>query len=86
MLKADVLQARHGPSMLLETLRWDPAAGFWLLDWHLHRLERSAGYFDFRYEHDEVTRALSDAVEGFAEDRLVRLTLERSGPGGCVGG
>lgn len=79
MLKADVLQTRHDPRVLLETLRWDPGAGFWLLDGHLRRLEGSAGYFGFRYGHAEVVRALSSAVDGFGEERLVRLTLERSG-------
>ena len=78
-LKADVLEAPHSPDALLESLRWDPGAGFWLLDRHLDRLEGSARYFGFRCDRAEITASLAGMVEGVAEERLVRLTLQRSG-------
>jgi para-aminobenzoate synthetase/4-amino-4-deoxychorismate lyase len=84
-LKARVLDAgslaRPWPDRfeLLETLRWEPAAGFALVAEHLARLEGSAAYFDFRYDRGAVTAALERAVAGAAEPLRVRLTLDRRG-------
>lgn len=64
---------------LIETLRWQPQAGFVRLDRHLARLGASAAGFDFDYDADAVTSVLEDAV-GQASDTLrVRLLLSRHG-------
>ena len=46
LLKARVLTAQRPEFSLLESLRWRPGEGFWLLDEHLQRLQGSAAYFD----------------------------------------
>ena len=74
--------ARRAPNdlRLLETLLWEPDAGWFLLDGHLGRLAKSAAYFGFRFDADEVRRSL-DAAASPAPPRphRVRLTVGRAG-------
>lgn len=62
---------------LVETIRWTPGEGPWLLDRHLARLADSAAYFDF--ELDEV--GIWAAIGELREDgpRRLRLVVEQSG-------
>jgi para-aminobenzoate synthetase / 4-amino-4-deoxychorismate lyase len=39
-------------------MRWQPGAGFFLLPDHLQRLQRSAGYFGFPFNLDEIHQTL----------------------------
>ncbi len=80
LLKAAVLGRRPAAFELLETLRWTPGEGFFLLERHLERLAASAGYFDFEYRAGDVRAALADAAEiaGDAPKRI-RLLLGRDG-------
>jgi len=65
---------------LLETLRWEAGDGFFLLDGHLERLARSAAYFGFRCEVEEVrARLLAAAASATSGVWRVRLTLGRDG-------
>ena len=54
MIKARVLKRRRPPVTLLETMRWDPGTGIWLLDRHLNRLRSSARYFDIAVPEAEI--------------------------------
>jgi para-aminobenzoate synthetase/4-amino-4-deoxychorismate lyase len=63
---------------LLETMRWEPAAGFWLLDGHLGRIAASAAHFGFPFDRAEAVRALHAGVSGGAPLR-VRLLAARDG-------
>ncbi|HEU0055260.1 MAG TPA: aminodeoxychorismate synthase component I, partial [Longimicrobium sp.] len=58
--------ATHAPHdfRLLETLLWEPGEGYFLLDGHLERLSRSAAYFGFRCDRDEVVAALERSAGG----------------------
>ena len=65
---------------LLETLLWEPGAGWFLLDRHLERLEASAEYFGFAFSAGAVSEALAGAAAGFpAVAQRVRLRLDRAG-------
>jgi para-aminobenzoate synthetase/4-amino-4-deoxychorismate lyase len=65
---------------LLETLRWTPRNGYFLLHEHLDRLQSSADYFDFQHERITVERALSELAATFGESsRRVRLLMDRNG-------
>ena len=75
LLKAAVLGRRPQDVQLLETLRWTPSAGFFVLDRHLARLEASARYFDVPCWRADVTRALDEAVQGRTVAQRVRLLL-----------
>lgn len=75
LLKARFLVDAEEPLRLIETLRWEPAAGFHLLERHLARLAASAGYFGFLFDDKSVRRALAGSVAGADGLRRVRLTL-----------
>lgn len=68
------------PLELLETLRWTPADGFFLLEEHLFRAERSAAYFRIPLDLARVRDALLAAAAGFsAEAQRVRLVIGDGG-------
>jgi para-aminobenzoate synthetase/4-amino-4-deoxychorismate lyase len=62
---------------LIETLRWDPGTGFFLLDGHLWRLEQSARRFGFAYDRRSAVEALQRVSA--SEPLRVRMTLARDG-------
>jgi 4-amino-4-deoxychorismate lyase len=63
---------------LIETLRWEPGAGFLRLDRHLARLERSARELGFVFAKPAVEKALEPLGESTGPLR-VRLTLAVDG-------
>ncbi|MHB8769857.1 MAG: aminodeoxychorismate synthase component I [Syntrophales bacterium] len=69
---------------LLETLRWTPAEGYFLLPRHLERLQRSARHFGYRYDEALINAALAEAagLPGTGEQR-VRLRLFADGTAEC---
>lgn len=79
VLKASVLGRRPVPFDLLETLRWTPQEGFFLLERHLERLESSARYFGISCWRDDVRRALESALARQPEAQRVRLLLGQDG-------
>ena len=64
---------------LLETLRWTPGSGFYLLERHLIRLEQSARYFGFTCSPIRVREALARAVGASDHSLRVRLLVGRDG-------
>jgi para-aminobenzoate synthetase/4-amino-4-deoxychorismate lyase len=66
---------------LIETMRWSVEGGLWLLDYHLERLLRSARYFGFTCDLNQIRDALNAAVEALdpAQRWRVRLGLARDG-------
>jgi para-aminobenzoate synthetase/4-amino-4-deoxychorismate lyase len=78
-LKAALLVERRPEFDLLETIRWDPAHGFWWLDEHLERLAASAHYFGFTVDEPRIREALAAAIAGDTVARAVRVTVGRTG-------
>jgi branched-subunit amino acid aminotransferase/4-amino-4-deoxychorismate lyase len=64
---------------LLETLRWTPQEGWYLLERHLARLEGSARHFGFAYRLTEIRAALETAVVPADRPQRVRLLLAGNG-------
>jgi branched-subunit amino acid aminotransferase/4-amino-4-deoxychorismate lyase len=64
---------------LLETLRWTPVEGFFILERHLDRLRASAEYFGFPCSDDRVREALHEAVRSSDRAQRVRLLLAEDG-------
>ena len=65
---------------LLETIRWAPDEGFFLLDYHLRRLQGSARYFGFRWSRGGLLEQLQQVVANrTAQAHRVRVLLSRSG-------
>ena len=67
------------PFDLLETLRWAPAEGFFLLERHLGRLQASARHFGFHCPIPEVRAALERSVTSADRALRVRLLVDREG-------
>src|SRR6476659_6480576 len=64
---------------LLETIRWTPGRGFFLLDRHLTRLAGSARHFGFPCNTADLRAALDRAVAASADALRVRLLLAHDG-------
>jgi para-aminobenzoate synthetase/4-amino-4-deoxychorismate lyase len=64
---------------LLETMRWTPADGWYLLDRHLARLEQSARHFQFKHWPGQIRAALEGAVEHAVGPLRVRLLVAEDG-------
>jgi len=80
LTKSLVLSSPAPTFQLLETLRWDPNKGYYLLDRHLQRLSRSAAYFDFTIDPDHLADSLQKAVERVPpETHRVRLLVDSEG-------
>ena len=78
--KALILQPPAPEFDLLETLRWEPEAGFRLLRRHLDRLTASADYFDFALDLAHLTEALELEARALPP-RAHRLRLQLSADG-----
>lgn len=79
MIEAPILGRRPDTFDLLETTKWTPEGGFFLLDRHLGRLARSARYFDYPCSIPDTRRALDAAVASCATPLRVRVLLPRDG-------
>jgi para-aminobenzoate synthetase / 4-amino-4-deoxychorismate lyase len=78
--KARILREPPQAFALLETLRWTPEAGWFLLEEHLDRLASSADYFGFPCDPADVRAQLESLQGEFGGlPRRVRLTLDRWG-------
>jgi para-aminobenzoate synthetase/4-amino-4-deoxychorismate lyase len=67
------------PFELLETMRWTPREGWYLLDRHLARLEASARHFQFVYSASQTRDTLDRAVRSAETALRVRLLLAANG-------
>jgi para-aminobenzoate synthetase/4-amino-4-deoxychorismate lyase len=80
LTKALVLTSPLPEFSLLETLRWEPGPGYWLLEEHLRRLQDSAGYFDIPLQATRLISRLDGAAARFdAGPQRVRLQVNRRG-------
>jgi 4-amino-4-deoxychorismate lyase len=64
---------------LIETMRWEPQAGFIRLERHLARLYQSASALGFACNPEQIGRALTHAVGPAAAPLRVRLLLSPNG-------
>ena len=80
LLKAHFLTKLDPPFELIETLRFEQALGFHLLERHLARLQASAAHFGYPFSRDAVLAALeAEAARVEAPVALVRLLLAEDG-------
>lgn len=70
----------HPQFQLLESLLWEPESGYFLLDQHLQRLEKSANHFNFFISLNEINQALQALTFTFGSiKQKVRLTISIDG-------
>lgn len=79
LLKSSVLGRTPVAFELLETIRWSPDQGFFLLERHLARLRASADYFDVPLDEGQIPPVLDALVHAATGSRRVRLLVSRRG-------
>ena len=80
LLKAHFLTKVDAPFELIETLRYEKAKGYHLLERHLARLQASAHHFGYPFSRETVLTALDEEADRIAADvALVRLLLGEDG-------
>lgn len=68
------------PFQLLETMRWHPRRGFFLLREHLDRMALSSQYFGFSFNRSEITADLNHAAAALpCATHRIRLLLDPDG-------
>jgi len=78
--KARILEHPVEPFRLLESLRWTPSGGFWLLERHLTRLGQSAEYFRFTLNSEAVRRRLNALAQTLPPvPHKVRILVDKAG-------
>lgn len=78
-VKAAILTNASPEFALLETLKWEPAKGYLLLDRHLDRLLASAAYFDIPCAREDIVVTLRSAVAGRIGAAKVRVLVAQDG-------
>ncbi|MBI4418336.1 MAG: aminodeoxychorismate synthase component I, partial [Ignavibacteriales bacterium] len=82
LLKARFVTERPEEFQLLETLRWDPGKGFFLMPFHMRRLKESASYFGFQCDKWYIRDVLEQARKSLAKKKhpmRIRLLMHRNG-------
>ncbi|MFM6182041.1 MAG: aminotransferase class IV [Dolichospermum sp.] len=79
-IKAQVLTLNRPNFSLLETMLWQPDHGYFVLGYHLQRLQNSAIYFDFKLDINQLKIKLNELTKSFLnQDYKIRLLLDSCG-------
>jgi para-aminobenzoate synthetase / 4-amino-4-deoxychorismate lyase len=78
-LKTQVLSRRQPPFAILESLLWQPAEGYFLLERHLQRLADTAVYFQYPFSLPTIHQRLTGLAAGLTRPTKVRLLLSAQG-------
>ncbi len=83
-VKAQVLNQKYPDFSLLETILWTAHEGYFLLNYHLQRLEKSALYFEFCLDLEEIDKQLQLLANSLADKpHKVRLLVTKDGQINC---
>lgn len=84
LTKSKVLSPLKRDFDLLETLLWSPRSGYWLLEYHMKRLARSADYFGFKADYRQIRNELAIVSAGLpSRPHRVRFLVSRRGSIRC---
>jgi para-aminobenzoate synthetase/4-amino-4-deoxychorismate lyase len=84
LLKARIVTDAPPAFSLLETLLWEPAGGYFLIEEHVRRLAESADYFGVRADVALVRRRLEELANSFPRQaHRLRLLVDSDGRIGC---
>lgn len=78
LTKAAFLSSSPGDFCLIESMRLE-GGSYYLLNRHLERLRKSAGFFGFSFDRDVISAALQGFVAGEYGVCKVRLLLQKNG-------
>ena len=83
-VKAQVLTQKYSDFSLLETILWTAHEGYFLLNYHLQRLEKSALYFKFVLDLEEIDKQLQLLANSLADKpHKIRLLVSKEGQINC---
>ncbi|HEY9698965.1 MAG TPA: aminodeoxychorismate synthase component I [Trichocoleus sp.] len=77
--KAKILTQSLPEFSLLETLLWTPTEGYFLLDYHLARLQNSAAYFSYSIDLEAIRQALISFPIHLTAPHRIRLLISQQG-------
>lgn len=77
--KAKILTQSLPAFSLLETLLWTPTEGYFLLDYHLTRLQNSANYFSYPVNIQAIRQTLISLAQTLDSPHKIRLLVSASG-------
>lgn len=75
LLKSVFLASACKKMQLIETMRWTEKEGYFLLDLHLKRLEKSAEFFRFEYNRRKIIKLLEKTALDFDSNSTYRVRL-----------
>lgn len=75
--KAKILTLQQPTFELLESLLWTPENQYFLIDFHLQRLQQSAAYFAFPLDLDAVRDRFRLAAQNWRTSQKVRLLVSK---------
>jgi para-aminobenzoate synthetase/4-amino-4-deoxychorismate lyase len=75
LLKSVFLASASKKLMLIETIRWVYPDGYFLLDLHLKRLQRSAEFFRFTFRKKYILGRLEEIAKSFDKKKIYRVRL-----------
>ncbi len=79
-LKSSFIRQVKPSFKLIETILYEPGEGFFLLEEHLVRIEKSASFFGFPFEKRIIVDRLKEEVEAFRDSPMrIRLLLDKGG-------
>lgn len=73
LLKASFLARAPQNFQLIETMLWDKE--YFLLSLHMDRMEASAAYFNFRFDHISILSRLNEHAKSFESEKKYRVRL-----------
>lgn len=80
LLKGEFLTKAGPPFELIETMRWERATGFYLLERHLRRMQASAQHFGYPFDREAARMLLAAEAERLEGPLyMVRLLLAEEG-------
>ncbi|ELS04832.1 aminodeoxychorismate synthase, component I [Xenococcus sp. PCC 7305] len=83
-IKSQVLTRKYPSFDLLETILWTAHEGYFLLNYHLQRLENSASYFNFELDLPAIDKKLQLLANSLADKpHKVRLIVTKKGQIKC---
>ncbi|HRS06234.1 MAG TPA: aminodeoxychorismate synthase component I [Candidatus Ratteibacteria bacterium] len=75
LLKSAFLVSACKKIQLIETMRWSKKEGYFLLDLHLKRLQKSAEFFKFEYNRKKIISLLEKLTSNFDPDNIYKIRL-----------
>ena len=79
-IKSQILFTKKEPFDLLETILWEKPNGYFLLDYHLKRMQESAQYLSFVFPLYKINKELKELGASLNKNRYkVRLLLNTKG-------